>query len=118
MQVLFALKGGLIKYRNRLVTTRVYINDIDRDVALAVWLLANHHRVSGTQTIANLNRLLDLTNKLDITAGAYPMNLSDILTEEHNWVFEPYQVARRLGKLFNCTAKRNGFNPRKRAGTD
>ncbi len=42
---------------------------------------------------------------LDITAGAYPMNLSNKLTEGHNWVFQPYQSVRKSGQLYKSTAE-------------
>jgi hypothetical protein len=77
----------------------IYINDPDQDTSLATWLLLNHHLFDGIQSHPNINRLLALTDRLDITGGAYPMRLDDEILSMHSWVFEPYQELRTSGSL-------------------
>lgn len=105
MQVFFAIKGGLFEsFKARgLSTVQVYINDTDQDTALAVWLLKNYKLFEGTQSVPCINRLLALTDRLDITGGAFPMNLEDDLIELHNWVFEPYTNLRKSGGLASAS---------------
>lgn len=102
MQVLFALKGGLM---DRFAPATVYVNDTDQDTALAVWLLEKHALFEGTKSIPTISRLLALTDRLDITGGAFPMDLDDRLVCQHNWVFEPYTDLRKTGGLASATAE-------------
>jgi hypothetical protein len=99
-QVYFAIKGGLM---DRLNATGnpifIYINDTDQDTALAVWLLKNYKKFEGVQSIPTINRLLELNDRLDITGGAFPMNLDLELVGQHNWVFGPYTALRKAGML-------------------
>jgi hypothetical protein len=101
MQALFAIKGGLMKRLDPVGVSEVtiYINDTDQDTSSAVWLLVNHKRFEGVQSLPNINRLLSLTDKWDITAGAFPMNLDDRLVRQHCWVFRPYTDLRKSGAL-------------------
>jgi hypothetical protein len=100
MQVYYAIKGGLM---NTLIKTEgdihVYINDTDQDTSLAVWLLNNYKQFENSQSIPHVNRLLSVTDKLDITGGAFPMNIDDQLMRQHLWVFEPYSNLRKSGNL-------------------
>ncbi len=57
----------------------------------------------GTSSHPPVNRLLGLTNWLDITGGAFPMNLDDELLGHHNWVFAPYTDLRISGGLATAT---------------
>ncbi|PIN89467.1 hypothetical protein COU60_03670 [Candidatus Pacearchaeota archaeon CG10_big_fil_rev_8_21_14_0_10_34_76] len=101
-QVMFAIKGNLMKslfWQTGLAKIPVYVNDPDQDVALSVWLLDRHKSLEGTQSIPIVNRLLELTDKLDITGGGYPMNLDDGLLSTHNWIFAPYNDLRKSGAL-------------------
>jgi hypothetical protein len=97
MQVMFAIKGGLMERLDGAAT--VYINDPDQDTALATWLLKNYHLFDGTKSHPLINRLLALTDRLDITGGAYPMRLDDEILAMHSWVFEPYSELRISGAL-------------------
>jgi hypothetical protein len=100
MQVLFAIKGGLMQsWMSMPGTVQIYINDTDQDTSLAVWLLLNYKQFEGVQGIPHINRLLAITDKLDITGGAYPMNLDDGLISQHSWVFQPYTDLRKSGML-------------------
>ncbi len=97
MQVMFAIKGGLMDRLGGHAT--VWINDPDQDTCLATWLLTHHHLFDGVQSHPNINRLLTLNDRLDITGGAYPMRLDDEVLGMHLWVFEPYQELRTSGVL-------------------
>jgi hypothetical protein len=105
MQVYFAIKGGLAEALsvNGRVQGSVYINDTDQDTSFAVWLLLNHKKFEGTQSIPSINRLLALDDRWDITGGAFPMNLEDKLVRQHNWVFKPYTNLRKSGGLAQAT---------------
>jgi len=97
MQVMFAIKGGLM---NRLGgEATVWINDPDQDTSLATWLLKNHSLFDNVQSHPHINRLLTLNDRLDITGGAYPMRLDDEVLAMHSWAFEPYAELRTSGSL-------------------
>ncbi len=97
MQVFFAIKGGLFNRLSRPV--KVYINDPDQDTSLAVWLLLKHKLFEGVQSHPNISRLLALTDRLDITGGAFPMSLDEQLIRQHAWVFGHYSDVRKSGEL-------------------
>lgn len=101
MQVYFALKGGLMNALtdDGTVDASIFINDTDQDTALAVWYLLRYKDFEGTSSIPAMSRLLALNDRWDITGGAFPMNLSDELVEQHTWVFQPYANLRRSGAL-------------------
>ncbi len=101
MQVYFALKGGLVEALkvDGQVEANIYINDTDQDTALAVWLLLNYKKFEGVQSIPHVNRLIALTDRWDITGGAFPINLDDRLVRQHGWVFQPYANLRKSGGL-------------------
>lgn len=98
MQVYFAIKAGLMKRWER-HTVNVHINDPDQDTALACWLLLHHKQFSGAQSHPVISRLLTLNDRLDITAGAFPMSLDDKIVKQHAWVFAPYTDLRKSGEL-------------------
>jgi hypothetical protein len=104
MQVHMAIKGGLIpSFRgNGDSKIHVFINDTDQDASFAVWLLLNYKQFEGVQGNPHINRLLALTDRWDVTGGAYPMNLNESLVREHNWVFRPYTDLRKSGALANA----------------
>ena len=99
MQVYFAIKGGLMKAFLEGAQRLIHVNDTDQDTAFAVWLLLNYKKFEGNQSIPSINRLLALNDRWDITGGAFPMNLSDSLVMQHNWVFRPYTDLRKSGAL-------------------
>ncbi|MFH1400721.1 MAG: hypothetical protein ABIH41_04325, partial [Nanoarchaeota archaeon] len=105
-QVLFAIKGGLFELlrEDGKPKANVYVNDSDQDTSLAVWLLENYKMVERDHSIPHLNRLIDLTDRLDVTGGGFPLNLRDKLLAQHNWVFEPYNELRRSGALASIDA--------------
>lgn len=97
MQVLFAIKGGLMERFGG--HAKVYVNDPDQDTAFAVWLLKHHRQFSGVQSHPVISRLLALNDRWDITGGAFPMSLDDQLVRQHCWVFSPYTDLRKSGAL-------------------
>lgn len=105
MQVFLAIKQGLFDLYPKGVMPTVYINDCDQDTSLAIWLLDNHHLFEGGSSIPNISRILNLSDKLDITAGAYPVNLSSDLMSKHCWVFKPYSDFRTSGRLYNSDSE-------------
>ncbi len=101
MQVYFALKGGLSeRYTNK---CDIYINDVDQDTCMAIWLLLHANLFEGTSSLPHINRILTLNDRMDITGGAFPMNLDDKVYYQHCWIFEPYTSLRKTGEI----AKRN-----------
>ena len=104
-QVYFAIKGGIMEaYRtNGSASGHIYINDDDQDTALAVWLLTRYKMFENTQGNPIINRILELTNRWDVTGGAYPMNFDEDLQRQYNWIFEPYTVLRKTGLLATAT---------------
>lgn len=101
MQVYFAIKGGLMDRLGSDVS--VYVNDVDQDTALAVWLLQHYRQFDGVQSHPIMNRLLALNDRWDITGGAFPMSLDDQLVRQHCWAFSPYTDLRKSGALADAS---------------
>ena len=103
-QTYFAIKGGVMgRFLKENPLVPVYVNDCDQDVSLAVWLLDNYKYFEGTGSIPVFSRLIELSDRLDVTGGAFPMILDDEVLEKHNWIFEPYQELRKSGALGRAT---------------
>jgi len=93
-QVYLEINLGLFKTfrKDGIPTVNIYVNDVDEDVCLAIWLFKNHERVAGHGE-PSINRLVWCEDKLDCTGGAYP--LGDVsIRRQMAWIFEPYQKAR------------------------
>ena len=105
-QVYFDIKSGLFVsfLDNGRPHAHVYVNDPDQDTSLAVALLDGYKMIEGTNSNPSLNRLLDINDKLDISGGAFPLNLNDKLVRQHNWIFEPYTSLRKSGALATADA--------------
>lgn len=97
MQAYFAVKGGLMERFSGVA--HLYINDPDQDTSLATWLLRRYRMFEGVQSHPVVNRLLTLTDRWDITGGAFPTSLDDSVLETHAWVFDPYTNLRVSGAL-------------------
>ena len=106
-QVYMAVKGGLFESfrKDGVPFANVYINDCDQDTCLAIFILENYKMFEGTGSFPNFNRLLNIDSKLDITGGAFPMNLRDELVGMHEWVMEPYTDLRKSGALASANAE-------------
>ncbi len=98
-QVLFAVKGGMMDAMCKRGPVTIFVNDPDQDTAFASWLLLRHRRFEGVQSHPTINRLLELTDRWDITGGAFPTALDDSVIQTHAWVFDPYTSLRVSGAL-------------------
>ncbi|MBT6691633.1 hypothetical protein HOB10_04865 [Candidatus Parcubacteria bacterium] len=103
-QVFMAIKGGLMESfrEDGRAHAHIYINDTDQDTVLAVWLLMNYKLFEGTQSVPAISRVLDLSDKWDITGGAFPINLKEEYVRQYCWIFEPYTNLRKSGQLANA----------------
>src|SRR3989344_1321958 len=95
------IKLGLLdSYRvDGKVYGHIFVNDPDQDTCLAVWLLQNHERIEGARSEPLINRLVDVEDLLDVTAGAYPFDPSSRIMRQLGWVFQPYTNALITGRL-------------------
>ncbi len=100
-QVHIAIKQGLFDTfrKDGQAHANVYVNDPDQDTSLAVWLLQNHHRLNRTRSEPLINRIVQIEDLIDTTAGAYPMELASPVMESLAWIFEPYTDARMHGRI-------------------
>lgn len=100
-QIFIAIKQGLINTYtvDGAVRMNIFVNDPDQDTCLAVWLLKNHERILGQRSEPLINRLVELEDRFDVTAGAYPMNPNQKVLQELAWIFEPYTDARLHGRI-------------------
>jgi hypothetical protein len=97
-QVLLEINLGLFRtfQRDGEPTANLFVNDADEDTCLSVWLLRHHAEVlSGN---VHLARLVYFEDRLDATAGAYPLR-DPLQYRQMAWVFEPYHDARYEGRL-------------------
>lgn len=76
----------------------LYVNDCDEDVCLSVAQLRYPH-IAESVINPGLNRLVDLSDKLDTTAGLFPFSTDMPVLEELAWVYEPYRRFRLSGGL-------------------
>lgn len=73
----------------------VFVNHCDEDADHSCWLLKHNDLVTHPNRVIveTINRLVHWEDKLDSTAGAYP--LRDIsMKKKMAWIFEPYKDAR------------------------
>ncbi len=77
----------------------IYLNDIDLDTALAVWLLRHTERAREPL----INRLVHGAGLLDAHSGAFP--LSGDLPTIVEWLSEPETRARATGEYFQLDAQ-------------
>lgn len=99
-QILMALRQGLLRaFRdNNGVRIIVWANDCDEDVCTSWFLLKNHHLCTSTMNPV-LNRLVQMEDHLDATAGAYPYPADLSSLQALAWIFDPYRRARLSGEL-------------------
>ncbi len=77
----------------------VFVNDVDLDTALSVWLLANPHRAQEEI----VHELVDDAGLLDAHSGAYPMDPDKRHVIE--WLSEPETTARADGSYWGLDNK-------------
>jgi hypothetical protein len=101
-QVAMAIRGGLFEtFRDEHgPRAEVWVNDCDEDVCLSWWLLSNPAR-SKPLSAPRLNRLLDVVDRLDTTAGAYGYDKDEPVLRELAWIFDPYRRFRNSGRWSN-----------------
>lgn len=104
-QVEFAIKGDFIGLFDPGSDIYILMNDTDQDSTLAAWLILRYLSFQGTASNENINRLITLTDRWDITAGSYPMVLSDELVRTHAWLFRPYTNLRKSGDLAKASGQ-------------
>jgi len=99
-QVQLAIRQGLFdRFRlDGVPTAEVFVNDCDEDVCLSWFLLKNAH-ITVSPVNPLLNRLVDVADKLDATAGAYQMPPDSPILRELAWIFNPYRRFRAHGGL-------------------
>src|SRR3989344_3194758 len=76
----------------------LYVNDCDEDVCLSVTQLRYPH-IAESVINPGLSRLVELSDKLDTTAGLFPFPTDMPVLEELAWVYEPYRRFRLSGEL-------------------
>lgn len=101
-QVQVALNLGLLDnfHQNGQIKGHLWVNDIDQDTALAIWLLLNPSHASS----ASINALVNVEGNLDATAGSYPYFPNLNVMESIFWIFQPYDQLRTEGKLASLSA--------------
>ncbi len=101
-QVQVALNMGLLENfkTNGQIKGHIWVNDIDQDTALAIWLLLNPSHCAS----APINALVNVEGNLDATAGSYPYFPNFKVMESIFWIFEPYDLLRIEGRLANLAA--------------
>lgn len=99
-QILIAIRQGLfLSFRgadNR--RADVYVNDCDEDVCIS-WFLLTHAELVEKMRNPALSRMVNVEDKLDATAGAYPYPCDMPVLSELAWVFEPYRRFRLSGEI-------------------
>lgn len=93
-QVLMAIRQGFADSFSP--DMHVWVNDCDQDVCVAVWLL-RHMPLASSSLNPLINKLVAITDVMDTTAGSYPYPADIQALRQHEWVFEPYRMARKNG---------------------
>ncbi|MCB1190827.1 MAG: hypothetical protein H7A23_07880 [Leptospiraceae bacterium] len=98
-QVHLELNMGLMNTfrQNGIPRADVYVNDADEDTCLAYWLLKHSDEVAPHKNPL-VNRLTNVEDLLDCTAGAYPLGNTS-MRRKMAWIFKPYNDARFAGKI-------------------
>lgn len=97
-QAVMLIRCGYFQALEGMEEIHVFLNDCDEDVILTVWAL-RHAIMSETIVNPIFNRILNVEDMLDTTAGAYGYPVKMEALEENNWVFWPYKLARVNGTL-------------------
>lgn len=97
-QLLILLRMGMLEVFKNLSEIHVFFNDCDEDVSLTIWILRNAF-IAGGVINPIVNRITSIEDALDTTAGAYGFPTDMPGSEENNWIFWPYKIARQNGTL-------------------
>ncbi|MDP3954400.1 MAG: hypothetical protein Q8Q06_03210 [bacterium] len=76
----------------------VWTNDCDEDVCLS-WYLLSHNFIAESMINPCLNRLVDVAEIMDTTAGMYPLSVDVPIQRQLAWVMEPYRRFRFGGAI-------------------
>ncbi len=96
-QVLMAIRLGFFRtFRGKEI--HLWVNDCDEDVCLSVFLL-KYGFMAKHPINPLLNRLVNVEEILDTTAGAYPYPDDLPVLQEIAWIFSPYRRFRLSGEL-------------------
>lgn len=101
-QVLEALKSGSLNdfQKDGKPFFRLFMEDCDEDVSTAVALFEMYCEDPALLDNPKLNELIEAENTLDKSAGMLqPQEKTAGLLDQVRWVYEPYQTARRAGKI-------------------
>jgi hypothetical protein len=97
-QVAVAIKQGLFSILDP-QQIRIYVNDCDQDVCMAIWLLQNWERIVGIKSEPSIARLIFNVDMQDTCAGAYPVISQSRIMRDMCWIFAPYVRSRTLGQI-------------------
>lgn len=99
-QALLAIHQGLFDYFRDKHGPRaeVCVNDCDEDICVT-WFLLTHHDLATHGKNPRLERLVNLVDVLDTTAGAYPLPPDLSSLKQLAWIFAPYYNFRGSGEL-------------------
>jgi len=76
----------------------VYVNDVDGDTVMSVWLLRNPHQV----VFERVCKLVDIVGLMDAHGPAYPIFSRGTVTAFFEHVMKPERDARRDGSYQTC----------------
>lgn len=76
---------------------KVWVNDCDQDVCLS-WFLLKYGKFTETTKNPLLDRLVNITDRMDTTSGMDPF-LDEQAEKEMSWVYDPYRQFRLSGSL-------------------
>lgn len=101
MQAYIAVRQGRLmeKWLRRRRPVPVYVWNADQDVCLSAFVLEYHQLLERAEGAPLLRWIVQYNNKIDVCGGLYPVNLEELVKNHFTWVFEPYLLQRRLGKV-------------------
>jgi len=101
MQAYIAVRQGRLMERwlQRRQPIPVYVWNADQDVCLAAFVLEYHWMLETAEGAPLLRWIVQYNNKIDVCGGLYPTRLHELERNHFTWVFEPYRLQRRLGKV-------------------
>lgn len=99
-QILMAIRMGLFKVFRDAEGPRadVYANDCDEDICIS-WFLLSHSHIAESVINPTLNRLVNVGEIMDTTAGTYPLSIDTPILHQLAWIMEPYRKFRLGGGL-------------------
>ena len=80
--------------------TRLFVEDCDEDVSTSVALFEMYCEDQKLLDNSKVDQLVAIENHLDMSAGMYPIKHDLDTMAQIRWIYEPYQEARRQGKIF------------------